>query len=206
MYICCCESATQTSWRAAWRRRSSYPTLLCCTRDRGGGSRASSPCRPSRSPVFPGPLGSGFLLLPFHDPGSLAAEDPRLLLGGCCTTGPGPLILEMRKPSAREGQGLVWVAQRLQAGAGTRLQAQDSSPLDSCCLFPWEGCNPRFPHRFEPHFVGLPASASLLEAWAEVPPCHSGHGPAPLLPLPCWALLGTHKRQPWSPPSGGLTI
>lgn len=67
---------------------------------------------PSPSPVFPGPLGSGFLFLPFPDPVSPAARNARLLvLGRCCIIRPSSLILEVRKLSPREEQGLVQVAQ-----------------------------------------------------------------------------------------------
>lgn len=209
--MCACGSVHDTGWCmfAVVSQQLRHPGVLP-----GGGGQVTlhfsaaltgpaPSAHSSLSPVFPGPLGSGFLLLPFPDPISLAARNPRLLLlGGCCIIGPNPLTLEVRKLSPKEGQGLVPIAQRLHAKASTRIQAPGSFPLDPYCLFLCERSNPRLPHWIEPHSVGLPPSALLLETWVEVLPCHSIHWPALLLAVYCWAPDGDTEESALAPALG----
>lgn len=120
-------------------------TFLHCTWCCGAAQGLAPFAHLSPSPLLPGSSGSGFLLLFFPDPISLAARNSRmLLLGGCCLIGPNPLNLEVRKHSQREARTGPRV-QRVHASVSTRIWAPGSFPLNSYCLFLCERFSPRCP-------------------------------------------------------------
>lgn len=182
--VCCCESATQTSWHAAWGRWLGSPTFLHSVLWGRPQGQLPQPTlawiqfsqdlqgQDSRSSLF---LTPSFWLQGFQ--------------GCCCITGPNPLILEVKKLSPKVGQGLAQVVQQVPASVSIRIQVPGSFLLNSYCLFLWQRPVLDFPHWTVPHFLGIPSLfccwRSGLTSYSVMPFTNRKF----LLAMQCWALL-----------------